>query len=144
MTLRTALASSTLAIAFVFSACGGPEAVGPEKSSRPQAAADEVVPPTPPPADPGDGQCAIDAREAYDQCLVATPDQKQACADQYEAAYSACPEVTPPTPPPPPPAPATTTETSPTPPPPPPAPATTTETSPTPPPPPPAAAVPGM
>lgn len=57
--------------------------------------------------DPPGGQCAIDAREAYNQCVRATPDQRHACADHHEAAHDACPEGTiPPTPPPPPPAPA--------------------------------------
>lgn len=71
--------------------------------------------PPPPPARP-DPQCVRDAREAFHQCVRANPNQQQACADRFEAAYAACPPATSPPPPAPPPGP------PPPPPPPPPAP----------------------
>jgi hypothetical protein len=102
MTLQTAFASSTLAIAFLLAACAGPEEDGAETSSREQAAARAPVPPPPPPPDPAvDWKCVSDAREAYHQCVRANPDQQRACSDRHEAAHRACRGV-PPAPPPPP------------------------------------------
>ena len=106
MTLRTAFATSTLAIAFLFAACAGTGG-GRRRDLVPRASAavGRPRPPAPPapPDNPVFRQCLLDALAGHPECLAREPRPRRPAPPLHEAAVRACSGRGPRRPPPPPP-----------------------------------------